>query len=101
MSLRIIVVLVGFAAFVAGWGTLHRSTADVVFAQDRSQPLLTPQGTPSRVPIAEPAPIDPSVPAAEAKLIRDLQLRVATLERQVQELRSNKPHLAPLSGNPK
>jgi hypothetical protein len=98
MRLRIVAVLVGLMALVAGWGTLRHSTTDVVFAQDRDQPLLVPQGAATRVPIAEPAPIDPSVPAAEAKLIRDLQLRVAMLERQVRDLQSNKAHLSPLSG---
>lgn len=101
MKLRIVTVLVGLAVLAAGWGLLRHSTAGVVFAQDRlNQPLLVPQGA-ATAPIAEPAPIDPSVPPAEAKLIRDLQLRVATLERQVQELRSNKPHFTPLSGTSK
>jgi len=101
MRLRIVIVLVGLAALVVGWGTLRHSSG-VVFAQDRNQPLLVlPPGEPARVPVPEPAAIDPSVPAAEARLIRDLQLRVATLERQVQELRSNKPHFTPLGGTSK
>jgi hypothetical protein len=79
MKLRIVTVLVALVAFVA--------LAQYPRPQRRS---LNP-------PIIE-APIDPSVPAAEAKLIRDLQLRAAALERRVQELEDvTKPRVAPVS----
>jgi hypothetical protein len=101
MKLGMLVVLVALMAVVAGWGTLRHGSAGVVFAQDRDLPLLVPQGAATRAPIAEPAPIDPSVPAVEARLIRDLQLRVALLERQVRDLQSSKAHFSPLSGTSK
>jgi hypothetical protein len=92
MKLRFVAILAGIVVFGAGWGALRHSSIGAAFAQSvRPAPQFVETPTP---------PIDPSVPEAEAKLIRDLQGRVAALERRVQELdNGSRPHFTPLTDN--
>ena len=94
MKLRIVAILGGLVVFGTGWGTLRHNTFGTALAQSSHLGLDTPfVETPS-------PPIDPSVPEAQAKLIRDLQQRVTALERRVQELdKGSRPHFTPLTEN--